>query len=342
MVPATDHDVDHATGYEDFLVWLYVAWRGLSVVVYGASTWETRAHFRRPRLAGAAWLLMAAEFAWSTRRLLGGAPRRRRSITGWVDTAVSAALLVLFSQALQPDDSDPWRAWHVQHALAQARATPVLFPDRGHRIAMTSALVTSHAAGSAFAPGPTDWGQVARTGAAMAFFSASAAVFADLVLGNVRRLDEAHVAAVRATEDAALQRSRALRLRHLQDRAGLVLESIAVAGQPRAPGLRLAARREAERLRRLLLAAENDHPELAAVVDEAAERGIDLEVVSGDSGIALPPAGVEAIRAEVTAAASESAPGTVRHLVLFVDHVDGTLVVTLRGGDVRRELRVSL
>ncbi|MFN8105154.1 MAG: hypothetical protein U0U69_11895 [Acidimicrobiia bacterium] len=341
MVPTSGHDVDHAGGYERFLLSLYVAWRALSVVVYGTSTWETRAHFRRPRLAGAAWLLMAAEFAWSTRRLLGGGSRHRRAVTGWVDTAVSAALLVLFSNALEPDDGDPWRSWHIQHALAQARATPVLIPDRAHRIAMTSALIASHAAGSALTPGRTDWGDVARTGAAMAFFSVSSGFFADVLLGNGQRLDDAHVAAVRAAEDVARQHSRARHRRQLQTSAVTVLESVAAAEHPRDPGLRRAANLEAGRLRRVLLPNESDRPELAPVVDEAAEWGIDLEVVYGERDLTLAPAAVEAIRGEVAEAAQGSAAGTIRHVVLFVDRVADTLVVTLRGSDIHRDLRLA-
>lgn len=341
MATTSGHDVDHAR-YEDFMLTMYLVWRGISVVVYGASTWESRARYRRPRVAALAWLLMTADIVWSTRRLLRGRHTQDASVTGWVDTAATAAIVGFLPHALEPGDADLWRGWHVSQAILHAEAIAFLLPRRSQHAAVTATLVAAHAAAQVLAPGSTDWGDVTRTGATIAFRGLWTSIFASVVRDNVKRLERAHTDAVRTAENAALQRSRSRHRRYLQGRAMTVLEAIAVAEHPRVAELRLAANREAGRLRRLLVPADGAHSELADVVDEAAARGIDLEVVYGDVPTALPHAAVDAIRAEVALTGRDASPGIVRHVVLFVDAVADTLVVTLRGNEVRREVRITL
>lgn len=342
MVATTNHDAGRAAGYEDVLLWLYLAWRGLSVPVYAASTWESRARFRRPRVAAAAWLLLTANTAWSTRRLLRDRRSRNTLVTGWVDTAATAVILGFFPHALEPGDADPWRGWHVSQAIIQAEATSFLFRRRAQSAVAVSALAAAYAAGQVLAPGATDWRRIAGTGAEIAFRCLWTGIFAAIVRNNVERFDDAHADAMRTAENAALERSRARQRRYLNGGVLRLLESIADAEHPRIAEFRLAANREAGRLRGLLMGADGVHAELAAVVEDAADHGIDLEVVFGDAAIALPPAAVEAIRAEVTAAAGESASGAVNHVVLFVDRAADTLVATLRGSGIRREVRVAV
>lgn len=317
-------------------------WRTLSVAVYGPATLEGRGRYRRPQLAMAAWGLLAGESAWSSLHLW----RRDRSPTAvaWADTATAAAIAIAFPQALGADDEDTWHAWGASSAPAQAEVVPLVLsrlPERGAAIAL---LCAAPALGSVLAPGPTDWAKVARTAAATLFRGLWGSVFADIMRANVTRLDDAHTAAVSASREAALQRARARHRRYLEDRVLGVLDEVANSEHTRDPRLMRAANREAARLRTVLLPADAGHPELAELVELAAARGVDLEVVTGEVAGAFPARAVEAIGAELAAAFEDAGTGvrSVRHVVLFVDVVDGSLVATLYGDDVRREVRLGL
>lgn len=353
MHAATDHghlagtgSIDHGPRYERFLLWAYLLWRWLSVAVYGASTWESRRRYRRPRVAVSAWAVMAAECIWSTRRLLRDPPAQARHVgtTAAVDTITSGVILCLLPYALEGGDDDIWRAWHVIQAKFQAEAAPFVVTGLPGRIGAAAFLCAALAASKALGPGRVDPHELGSEAVSMAMGTTWTSLFAGFVRANAATLDQTHADALVTARQVALQRSRTLHRRALQDEAVKILDAITNAEHPRSRGLRIAANREASRLRRLLLPADGQHLELAAVVDTALERGVDLEIVSTDPGIALPPQAVEAVRSVVIAAFGGDTPSCDRaeHAVLFVDIVDTRMSATLRGGDVLRTLRVTL
>lgn len=317
-------------------------WRALSVVVYGPATFEGRRRYRRPELAAAAWLLLAGESTVSSLHIL----RRGRNPAAavWADTLAAAAIAAIFPLVLGSDREDPWHAWGHSIAPVQAEAVPLALARPPERLAAMAVLCAAPALGHVIHPGPTDWNHIARSAAVTLFRGLWGSLFAHFMRANVARLDVAHHEAVAASRETALQGARRRQRRYLQDRVLSVLDAIAAAERPRDPRLRRAANREAARLRSMLLPNPDDYrAELSDIVERTAANGIDLEVVAGEITAALPPQAVEAIHAEVVAAFDESGTADpVRHVVLFVDTVDGSLVATLRGGNVRREIRFAL
>ncbi|MBX7160905.1 MAG: hypothetical protein K1X95_11495 [Acidimicrobiia bacterium] len=338
------HDsVDHANRYDRFLVGMYLVWRWLSVLIYGPATIETYRRYRRPALAVGAWLLLAGEMAWSSVHLSRGS--RSTSMVIWVDSATAAVIAAAFPHAVASGAPEPWHAWGAEHANFQAEAVPFLVEHVPARLAAIAFLAGAPLLGCVLGPGPTDWRYMARTTATTVVRSLMTGLFADQVRANVVRLDAAHARALSATREVALQRSRTRHRHYLQHRSLRVLDAVAGAAQPRSRDLRHRASTEAARLRSMLMPADGRHAELADVVAEAAEHGVDLEVVSGEVAGVLRTHVVESIRAEVATAFRGTGGGdedSVSRAVLFVDTVDETLVVTLRGAGVRRDLRFDL
>lgn len=342
MEPARDHSIDHATPYDRFLLGMYLVWRWLSVAVATPATLQGRRRYRRPWLATAAWLLLTGEMAWSSVHLWRH--RRNGRAAVWADTATSAAITVAFPYAMDAHEADPWHAWGVEQTNFQAEALTFTIESVPERAAAITLLATAQLLRGVLAPGDTDWSQAARAAATTMFRGLSTSLFADAVRANVARRDEAHLEAVAASRDAALQKARARHRRYLQHRSLGVLDAVAGAEHPRAPKLRAMANREAALLRAMLMPADGQLGELADVVTAAAECGVDLEVVPGAFAGAVPPHAVEALRAAVAAAFGDDrhGQGSVRRAILFVDTVDEQLVATLRGDGVRREVRLAL
>lgn len=345
MESATEPEVDHARTYEHLLRMLYLSWRATTVIAVGCGAWNGRRTYQCPRAMGALWLVLASESTWSTIR---SSKLRRVDRSGlWADTATVATVLGLLPRAygaLEGGDVDEWRHWGT--ALAEVQAEAVSFATTGwrERAAAAAVLAAAMFVGATLGPDKLKPADLATAAATFTFRMVLTGLLTDIVKGNVDRLNSAHEDAVRAAGDRAQLRARSRYVAYMQGRALRVLDSIATSASPRDGMVRRAAAVEAAGLRRLLLPETGGETAgLAAILDEVTRSGIDVEVVMGavDPGFEFPEEAAEALRDRLLSCAVPARHG-VRRVVLFVDVVGSEVLATIRGVDVRHELRVAL
>lgn len=341
MQPATEAPSERATAYHGLLDLMYLIWRGTSVVVYGPATWEARHSYRRPRLAGALWVAMSLETAWSTARVVRHGHVDRRTV--WADTATSTAIAAVFPLSGPGTRNRYWEDWGVTQGSFHVEGMSFAVRGWPERAGLFALFCAGYVVGELLRPGKVSWIEAAQSGVALAFRAFLTGWLSDFVHSNVERLGRAHADTVAAAEAEALEYERARNRRYLQDRILEMLETVAAAPHPREGRIRRAAAREATGLRRLLMAeVSREGLDIASLVDTAADSGVDLEVVFGEVPDIMPVGAVDAIRDALVEACAPLAVDGVHRVVLFVDVAGDSLLATIRGAGVRRDLRLAL
>ena len=291
-----------------------------------------RRQFRRPGVQVALLGGTVLESAWLARRILNAGCYEDR-LGVWVDTMLSAAGLMVCEAALGDGGAAPWmKNIAIGAALGAASTTNRVDGATAMGVLGTAGVLAglraggrdAHVAGTALAVNDV----ISWTG-----MSIAARIYVESHRRYARLRDEADALALARASEAASQDERARQHQLLHEGTVEALEALAQSEDPAVAG-RLASH-EAARLRHALRtrgdALTGLDASLCDIVEEVAERGLRVELVTAELTAALGPAAVEAVSGAVlTSLLAAREFGAAERCVVRATNEDGRVIVTVR------------